>query len=962
MADEEGPDIGHCMLAVRMAVGDVFKVEKVDSELFGPMAAKVRQITAEKPGIDRGAAIDQAVLELQRQKVGEALIQEKFRYKQQEAKFKTLNDVDAMLAAKLKPHEVVDSLNVGSEKQATGAAFSTDAIGQAMSEGFIQPLRTAIEARPGLADKYSDWRTLGSERDLARATRRQVARLAGNASVDVTDDEDVNVGARAISGMQRDVREALNRAGAWVPKLEGWSGRQNHDARIIGGGFYREVRVLFGQRMEALKALASGEGNLGDLVRGVDWHALQDRAEVRAVRTWVDSFRDKIDPKTWENLSWDQLAGADEAAPRHEQMVLSVTPELAEEGDPDIARRRDRAVMEAQALYARGVLDDPQDMKGLLLYRMFQRIMGGRADAWGGAFGEADFVPQGANYSRARSQARVLILNGPDAESDYAERWTRGTYYSQVIRGADRAGRNVALLNRYGPDPDQGFKDVIAYLQEKNRQAGGGQAGLGGLMTSGGQLSPRVRAGYEIVSGVANIPVSLRTAELFQNARAWEAVTKLGSVPLSKIADVSYGAQAIARYGNMEFGKAYDLILREVANLPDKEAKMAADAVGAGTKNFVGRMNAGWANGGSPGSLAWGTQMLYRISGFNKLTELVQRVVVNAMQALYGGMADLKWSELPQSTRETFLRHAIVERDWDLVREGLPPATDANSSRYLTLEHVDDRVAQDPHLYRDAEAAKLKFKVLYQNVMNDAVNEPRGREAQIARTPFGSRSMLFKPGTVEGELMHSFWQFKGFVTSALMRHMIPAAQSGRPVAMLAHLMISSTIAGYLTLQAKAIARGELPKSAKDIADAEGISLPRAEMGLWTAAFAQGGGLGMYGDFLFGEFNRSGQKWSPAQMGGPLISDTTQLANILWQTVHGGAVNDSTGRSQMPGELAHLAASNVPLINTWYTRVALDYLLLWRLQEAASPGYLQRYQDKMERKSGARYWAGPTSAQ
>ena len=51
-----------------------------------------------------------------------------------------------------------------------------------------------------------------------------------------------------------------------------------------------------------------------------------------------------------------------------------------------------------------------------------------------------------------------------------------------------------------------------------------------------------------------------------------------------------------------------------------------------------------------------------------------------------------------------------------------------------------------------------------------------------------------------------------------------------------------------------------------------------------------------------------------------------------------------------------------MINTWYTRLALDYLFLWRLQEAASPGYLARHQQRMEQKSGIHYWLGPESAQ
>ena len=58
----------------------------------------------------------------------------------------------------------------------------------------------------------------------------------------------------------------------------------------------------------------------------------------------------------------------------------------------------------------------------------------------------------------------------------------------------------------------------------------------------------------------------------------------------------------------------------------------------------------------------------------------------------------------------------------------------------------------------------------------------------------------------------------------------------------------------------------------------------------------------------------------------------------------------------------LGAHNIPLVNLWYTRLALDYLVLWRLQEAVSPGYLARYESRVRNQEGGDFIVAPTSAQ
>ena len=236
------------------------------------------------------------------------------------------------------------------------------------------------------------------------------------------------------------------------------------------------------------------------------------------------------------------------------------------------------------------------------------------------------------------------------------------------------------------------------------------------------------------------------------------------------------------------------------------------------------------------------------------------------------------------------------------------------------------------------------------NWLDDTTSEPRARER--AQMSFGT-----KPGTPLGEAVRTLTQFKSFAAAVLGRHLAPAFRGYagyKPAALMAHFIVATTLTGWLAMNAKAIARGEQPKSL--------VGADAAETGkIWTAALVQGGGLGIYGDFLFGEQNRNGQGFAVSSLAGPALGDIEQVAQAVLSAVHGGDVNPSTGASRLPGELTRLASRNIPLINTWYTRLALDYLILWRMQEAVSPGYLERYENRVRTQEGGEFWLPPTSA-
>ena len=104
-----------------------------------------------------------------------------------------------------------------------------------------------------------------------------------------------------------------------------------------------------------------------------------------------------------------------------------------------------------------------------------------------------------------------------------------------------------------------------------------------------------------------------------------------------------------------------------------------------------------------------------------------------------------------------------------------------------------------------------------------------------------------------------------------------------------------------------------------------------------AALTQGGALGIYGDFLFGQANRFGSG-ALETFSGPMIGTISDIINLPLKA----RTDLEQGKTPHPGgDLLRLALNNTPYINLAYTRPALDYLFLNSLRNWVSPGSIHR---------------------
>lgn len=199
-------------------------------------------------------------------------------------------------------------------------------------------------------------------------------------------------------------------------------------------------------------------------------------------------------------------------------------------------------------------------------------------------------------------------------------------------------------------------------------------------------------------------------------------------------------------------------------------------------------------------------------------------------------------------------------------------------------------------------------------------------------------------GTPAGELLRSALLFKSFAFSMTGKHWarmmdLPPSMSWKYGATLATV---GTVMGALGLQLRNIASGKDPEN-------------MASPSFMGSAILKGGGLGFYGDFLYDEATSNDTSLAAGLMG-PTASDLEQIYKLTAGYGFAKAKGEFVGDER--AKVLRFARSEIPVLNLWYLQAAADHLLWNNMQEAVSPGYLDRMQEKAYNQRGTTYWWNP----
>lgn len=529
----------------------------------------------------------------------------------------------------------------------------------------------------------------------------------------------------------------------------------------------------------------------------------------------------------------------------------------------------------------------------------------------------------GKKLANQHQDHRFLVFKDADSWLEYDRKFGGGNPFFTMMSHLENMAHDIGLLEIMGPNPTQAMR----VLRDTARKQG----------VEGMPLA-RMDAVWESVSGAGNGTATLKmsTVENLAAVRNLLSSAMLGSAILSAPSDLAFMRHAAAWNGlSQTRAIASFLSMLNPANAADRmravQAGLIAEAwIGVATSaNRYGEVT-------GTGLSARAADLTIRASGLSHWTDAAQKAIGMEFLTRTAELRGLRWADVPAENRALLESTGFDEADWNILRKA--PVEEHNGVSRIDLPALlrNESIPKDA---RQRVVNRTMESII--SLTHQAIPSPDAQTRSIGAMA-GSR------GTITRELSNFVLQFKSFPMAVIQSHLYRGINQGSMAdkgAYMASLAVATTVMGMLSMQLKEISKGQTPRE---------MDTPEA----WGAAFLQGGGAGVFGDFvqsgMFGSNRFGGSLFGTmAGPGAGLATDIARLtAGQFGEVIEGKDTNMAT-------DAISAARRYTPVVGSlWYTRLAYERLVLNQLQLQADPDARQRFRQETRRKSkehGNRYW-------
>lgn len=265
------------------------------------------------------------------------------------------------------------------------------------------------------------------------------------------------------------------------------------------------------------------------------------------------------------------------------------------------------------------------------------------------------------------SESRQIHFKDGEAYLAYNADFGAGSMYDAMIGHVGAMARNIGMVERYGPNPNQQFN-----LQRDLAQRADGDKRV---------FANRPQAYWDILTGNANAPQAARLAEVGQGIRNIQTFGKLAGAVLSSVTDLGTSI-VTAGYNKLSY---WDW-LKNTATAGGKDAKAFMNTHGMIAESMLSDLNR-WS--GDHLQQGWTSRLAnstMKLSLMNAWTDTVRRGFSMTMMQGLGKMSGKKWADLTEWDRSHLGRKGITEADWAVVNQA--QLTDFNGTPMLTPEAI----------------------------------------------------------------------------------------------------------------------------------------------------------------------------------------------------------------------------------------------------------------------------------
>jgi len=594
-------------------------------------------------------------------------------------------------------------------------------------------------------------------------------------------------------------------------------------------------------------------------------------------------------------------------------------------------------------------LDWGRTFRGMKVDRTLREIWDGLSTGVHLTYDQGIGINTGGNRAQRLSNSRKLHFKDGESFYLYNHEYGTGNLVYGFNSGLERLAKNSGLIGEMGVNPKKLIDDLYDVMKISTSRSG--EALDRSIMAMGDMeyhWDPGVKNLFIELTGKNKIPASNTLAQVGTISRGLNSMCKLGMATISSFSDIATQVSQATYMGIsrseslMNIGKMLTDLSRKGLSPAEKQMLTSFGLV---TESLVSNLHE-HINAGSMGNgwLAKAQNRYFKMIGLDWWTTSLKKSMALSLNHDLGEfLANGKqFGELRGTMQKMLESYNLGPNEMKLLKE--MPLVKENGRNFIDANYVhkipdatiakylniDDKVVGYSNRI---QSAKIDLETKLRSFVYDRVL------ASVIEPDINTRAWLnqgTQAGTIPGELLRSVGQFKSFAISIITRAVNPWIfnTKGMERAMgLGEMMLATTALGYLAISCKDVVRGKTP--------------PELNEKTVMRAMLQGGALGLFGDILFGESNGASLVGSMAGPVGNTIDDMYSVYTAARDGNDAAAMALKKGRNYLPGQ------------NIFWAKMPLDYLLMYRLQEWANPGYLDRMERNLYNRTGQEYWLSPS---
>jgi len=552
---------------------------------------------------------------------------------------------------------------------------------------------------------------------------------------------------------------------------------------------------------------------------------------------------------------------------------------------------------------------------------------------------------------------RVLHFKSSDDWYDYNAMFGGQNLKESIFSGFHIAGKNVGMLSKLGSNPQNNYKKIGDLVKShlikkrtilsKEEKSVKNTAELKKLDEQAESVGAFMKEQGGHMKFMAEVDGSVNTINGFAAAkygaimRAILAMSKLGGATISAFTDIHLYAKEMRWQGRSYVGSLAEAMGRLAKIKNSKQKKEIAEQLGFINDNIIYDLAARYSAGDALNrGYSQVQRTFFKLNGLAWWTNSLKDGAILGMGNYVAKQTQIPYKSLGKEFKRLINHYGIDEKIWNHIRKMDVDKADDGKIFFNTqkIDKLSDSVIKDIEgkttmSARQLEMARDRLKTRVLGMFLDratyAVLEPDGRTR-------GWLKMGLQAGTGPGEAIRFMGQFKAFplaFTQKMIGREMAMFREGTwkdgkkfaALASMAQLVGGSVLFGYMAMSAKDILKGKKPKDPLN-------------QKTFFSAILQGGGLGIYTDFLFGNVQNSTS--ALATLAGPFLTEATKIIAAINYAIK--------GEGGKAGKQAYLSIKdNIPFLNLFYIKTAFDYLIGYQMMETMSPGSLKRMEKRMK---------------